>query len=178
MAAAPGELPQLGKEDLERLVEPFERLGSHLLKNIEKLEARIACDQHMETWWLMQRVLQDRRTAPAARLREPPADGELYMGWLHFYLGQKRNEWFTFATHARMSRGGSAPRPRAPFHISAKHSRHALGGTACRANCGPHGGGAWVATPESVMEGKALAIFKALAAICFRPCVFNKFSHF
>ena len=31
----------------------------------------------METWWLMQRVLQDRRTAPAARLREPPADGEL-----------------------------------------------------------------------------------------------------
>ena len=42
MAAAPGELPQLGKEDLERLVEPFERLGSHLLKNIEKPEARIA----------------------------------------------------------------------------------------------------------------------------------------
>ena len=66
-----------GKEDLERLVEPFERLGSHLLKTIEKPEARIACDQHMETWWLMQRVLQDRRTAPAARLREPPADGEL-----------------------------------------------------------------------------------------------------
>ena len=62
MAAAPGELPRLGKEDLERLVEPFERLGSHLLKNIEKPEARIACDQHMETWWLMQRVLQDRRT--------------------------------------------------------------------------------------------------------------------
>ena len=62
VAAAPGKLPRLGKEDLERLVEPFERLGSHLLKNIEKPEARIACDQHMETWWLMQRVLQDRRT--------------------------------------------------------------------------------------------------------------------
>ena len=77
MAAAPGKLLRLGKEDLERLVEPFERLGCHLLKNIEKPEARIACDQHMETWWLMQRVLQDRRTAPAARLREPPADGEL-----------------------------------------------------------------------------------------------------
>ena len=73
VAAAPGELPRLGKEDIERLVEPFERLGSHLLKNTEKPEARIACDQHMETWWLMQRVLQDRRTAPAARLREPPA---------------------------------------------------------------------------------------------------------
>ena len=62
VAAAPGKLPQLGKEDLERLVEPFERLGSHLLKNIEKPEARIACDQHMETWWLMQRVLQDRKS--------------------------------------------------------------------------------------------------------------------
>ena len=39
-------------------------------------------------------------------------------GWLHFYLRQKRNEWFTFATHARMSRGGSAPRSRALIHIS------------------------------------------------------------
>ena len=55
-------------------------------------------------------------------------------GWLHFNLRQKRNEWFTFATHARMSRGGSAPRPRAHRHISAKQSAHAAGGTAC-ADC-------------------------------------------
>ena len=66
MAAAPGKLPQLGKEDLERLVEPFARLGCHLLKNIEKPEARIACDQHMETWWITQRVLQDRRSSSRA----------------------------------------------------------------------------------------------------------------
>ena len=77
VTAAPGKLPRLGEKDLEQLVEPFERLGCHLPKHIEKPEARITCDQHMETWWLMQRVLQDRRTAPAARLREPPADGEL-----------------------------------------------------------------------------------------------------
>ena len=65
MTAAPGKLPRLGKKDLEQLVEPFERLGCHLPKHIEKPEARIACDQHMETctWWLMQRVLQDTHTA-------------------------------------------------------------------------------------------------------------------
>ena len=39
-------------------------------------------------------------------------------GWLHFYLGQKRNEWFTFATERRMSRGGPSPRSRALIHIS------------------------------------------------------------
>ena len=39
-------------------------------------------------------------------------------GWLHFYPGQKRNEWFTFATHARMSRGAPSPRSRALIHIS------------------------------------------------------------
>ena len=39
-------------------------------------------------------------------------------GWLHFYLRQKRNEWFTFATHARKSRGGPSPRSRALIHIS------------------------------------------------------------
>ena len=38
-------------------------------------------------------------------------------GWLHFYLRQKRNEWFTFATHARMSRGGRPPRSKALIHI-------------------------------------------------------------
>ena len=39
--------------------------------------------------------------------------GSLYspLGWLHFYLRQKRNEWFTFATHARMSRGAPSPAP-------------------------------------------------------------------
>ena len=52
-------------------------------------------------------------------------------GWLHFYLRQKRNEWFTFATHARMSRGGRAPRSRAALHISAKQCAHTVGGTAC-----------------------------------------------
>ena len=52
VTAAPGKLPRLGKKDLEQLVEPFERLGCHLPKHIEKPEARIACDQHMETWWV------------------------------------------------------------------------------------------------------------------------------
>ena len=44
-------------------------------------------------------------------------------GWLHFYLGQKRNEWFTFATERRMWRGGSAPRRRAHRHISPSNPR-------------------------------------------------------
>ena len=48
VTAAPGKLPRLGKKDLEQLVEPFERLGCHLPKHIEKPEAQIACDQH--TW--------------------------------------------------------------------------------------------------------------------------------
>ena len=55
-------------------------------------------------------------------------------GWLHFYLRQKRNEWFTFATRARMSRGGRPPRSRAALHITAKQSAHTVGGTAC-ADC-------------------------------------------
>ena len=54
------------------------------------------------------------------------------LGWLHFHPRQKRNQWFTFATHARMSRGGPSPRSRALIHISAKPSRHTVGGTACR----------------------------------------------
>jgi hypothetical protein len=54
--------------------------------------------------------------------------GRAPRGGFAFYLRQKRNEWFTFATHARMSRGGRAPRSRASLHISAKQSAHTVGG--------------------------------------------------
>ena len=60
--------------------------------------------------------------------------GGCIRAWRYFGPYPVALQKFTFARCGRTSRGGSAPRPRAHRHISAKQSAHAAGGTAC-ADC-------------------------------------------
>ena len=83
----------------------------------------------LELWLLLQ--LNSLLRVPYVRMHFRPSDQAYWVVACHkaclcgegvyipgFHPRQKRNQWFIFATHARMSRGASAPRSRALIHIS------------------------------------------------------------